>query len=466
MVKKLITEDFNLKKVDYVSKEGKRSVFVMIDPKTSEDTFKYKDTLRKFNAIFHRGIMAWGWYVKGADDWQWEKYIIPCYEWLLSIANNGQGQRESSMEELITQVRFEDAIEELAYEASKSNVPDAKKVLDKLQEFKTSLSYLSSDELKAKLEPIIKFQQAQGHRFSFKNAIMIVIQDPEATMVKSKTGWEKMNRIVIDKSHPIILFRPNKEAMTPEQKQAFTQKFLGICGVKDIKELNPGQKEELRIQLNGGGEFKSSDRLFVPYQAFDIRFTQQMKNREELISPNQKTEFDWYDKSTDENEYIQILIKSCTKLIQDSGVQIEYVEPDRLHGALGVSTGGKILLSNQEVYTKNYLATMVHEYSHELLHQTYLRDSSKDDLAQFFIGRTQGRQLVEQQAEMSAWIVLKYYNLESNASLNYIASWGAKNEKDAVKVFDTVGKCASMIISKLGGYLETVGTELFGDNKF
>jgi len=106
-----------------------------------------------------------------------------------------------------------------------------KKVLDKLQEFKASLSYLSSDELKAKLEPIIKFQQAQGHRFSFKNAIMIVIQDPEATMVKSKTGWEKMNRIVIDKSHPIILFRPNKEAMTPEQKQAFTQKFLGICGV-------------------------------------------------------------------------------------------------------------------------------------------------------------------------------------------------------------------------------------------
>lgn len=57
MVKKLITEDFNLKKVDYVSKEGKRSVFVMIEPKTSEDTFKYKDTLRKFNAIFHRGGM-------------------------------------------------------------------------------------------------------------------------------------------------------------------------------------------------------------------------------------------------------------------------------------------------------------------------------------------------------------------------------------------------------------------------
>lgn len=465
-MKELITEAFNLKKVNYVNKYGQKKIFVMFDPKTSENTFYFKDTLKRYNAIFLGSLKAWGWFVNGANDKLWEKEIIPCYEYFLSIEDDNQGQRSNQLIDLINQIRFEDKIEELSYVASKCNMPESREVLDKLQAFKSGLSYLSSDEFKAKLEPIIKFQQAQGHKFSFKNAIMIIIQDPEATLVKSKTGWEKMNRMVVDeKTCPILLFRPNKEAMSPEQKEAFTKKFLNICGVSSVKELNPGQKEELRVQLNGGGKFKDSDMPFVPYFAYDIRFTEQMKNREEIVSSNQKAEYDWYDKSTDENEYLQLLIKSCTKMIQDSGVEIERVNPESLHGALGVSTGGKILLSNQEVYTKSYLSTMIHEYSHELLHQTYFKRKDDDELAGFFVGQSQGRALVEQQAEMSAWIVLKYYNLDCNASLNYIAGWGASNEKAAAKVFDMVAKCASMIISKLGSYIESMNSELYNNGQ-
>ena len=55
--------------------------------------------------------------------------------------------------------------------------------------------------------------------------------------------------------------------------------------------------------------------------------------------------------------------------------------------------------------------------------------------------------VVEQQAELTAWIVCKFYGYSIREAINYAAIWGM-NEKNAVHAFDTVAKVADFIINK------------------
>ena len=464
---KLITEHFNLKNINYKAKDGHIAKFIAIEGNGPDRTFNVKDTLYKFGAKYKGYIGYCGWFINGADDPVWENNIIPCYKYLLNVEENGKGGREGEIYSLISQVQFEETIEEIAYEASTLNIPEAEKIKQRLREFQEKLCYLDSDEFKREMAPVLAFQAALGHRYSFHNTLLIWLQDPEAKMVKSKSGWVKMNREVIFNPAPIriILWRPNRQALQGEEKKAAIENFLIKAGVSSENELSPGQKEQLRVLVNGGGKFKENDSAFKHYYAYDIRFTAQMKNREVVVDPNAKNEYEWYDKSTEESEKIELLVNAMTKVIENSGVKIERVSPDKLGGALGVSMSGKIQLLDPPVYTKQYLSTMVHEYSHEILHQDYIRKSSNSDLAQFYIGRKQGRGMIEQQAEMCAWAVLCYHGLESNAHLNYIAGWGAKNAKEAVAVLETIGACATRILQDMAKAVQGESADVPQDNQ-
>ena len=91
--------------------------------------------------------------------------------------------------------------------------------------------------------------------------------------------------------------------------------------------------------------------------------------------------------------------------------------------------------------------TVCHEFAHELLHQKYLQDKKHPEFSQFYFGRPEGRGFVEQQAELTAWIVCKFYGYSIREAINYAAIWGM-NEKNAVHAFDTVAKVADFIINK------------------
>jgi hypothetical protein len=55
---------------------------------------------------------------------------------------------------------------------------------------------------------------------------------------------------------------------------------------------------------------------------------------------------------------------------------------------------------------------------------------------------------VEQQSELSAWIVCKFYGYSIREAINYAAIWGMIDGKLAVRAFDTVAKVADFIINK------------------
>lgn len=445
--KHLLSEAFNLKNGSLKTKDNKTYQIVYVDPTTSENTYPYKDIFKKYNARFITTLKTWGWFVNSGD--VFNKYVKPCLEEL-----NQKSKDKLSPENVIN------IIDSLISEFNGGNIEQVQgikasenDIKAKLKSFKEDLvnSY-SSEEFFNKLEPIIKFNQSLGHKYSLTNTILIYIQDPKATNVKSKTTWKNFNREVKANAPVIYLWRPSTKAFTKDEKENITQQFLRKFKVNSVDELNPGQKDQLRVALSG----KITDtRTFTIYAAFDVRNTEQIPGTEDLIG-NRNGNVDWFEKDETETEFIETLINVVTDIIKENGIDVNYQKVDTMGGALGVSKGGAIDVVENSPNAKHTLNTLLHEFSHEILHQKYLKLKNTTDWADFFVGKSQGREAVEQQAEVAAWGVMKFFDLASNTSINYAVIWGMEDEKVAVRVFDEVAKVISKLINLITNKLNSI----------
>lgn len=457
MAKKILNEAFNIKNGQIKTKDGRLRKIAYIDQATSENTFNAKDIFKKYKAYYRSDMKTWVWYLGDNPQMIYQNYIQPCLEELTKIEDKGQGTRQGQVTQIIDKL-----IKELSGNVASIDIPTAKNVTEALIQFKQDLmNCTSSEEFKKRMEPIIKFNQSIGHRYSFANSLLIWLQDPEATMVKSPTAWAKMNRIVTDKtSKPILLWRPDKEPLTKQQRDSIRRNYLAAVGVKSVNELNPGQKEELNIQLSGG-KFKQNangGNMYKTYLAYDVRFTQQIEGKEDLVGSKENIDdIKWFSDDNSQNEHLTACIEAGLEVIQDAGVKIEYETREQMGGALGMSCGnGVIKLLADADYTISYFSTLVHELSHSLLHQGYVKKSKgvNSEWAQFFIGTEQGRGMVEQQAEISAFIVLRFFGYDTlETASNYAGCWGM-DAKSTYRTFDSVSQVASFIIKKIGEKLD------------
>lgn len=204
--KKLLKETFDVRVGRYKKQDGTYSKVIYIDPTTSEDTFKYKDTIKnKYGAIWNKNLKTWCWFIgDGQQERIMQTRVKQCIEFLTSVEENDNGERRKPIE----------LIDELIDSLNDADLPDVAQnstvdIKNKLEGFKQELiRCMSAEEFKAKMSPIIKFQRAQGHQFSFMNALLIWLQNPKATMVKSKTNWFRANREIIQGSKGILLKKP------------------------------------------------------------------------------------------------------------------------------------------------------------------------------------------------------------------------------------------------------------------
>lgn len=179
-----------------------------------------------------------------------------------------------------------------------------------------------------------------------------------------------------------------------------------------------------------------------------------MTDKEDLVGdPNAK--LPWFDDSGEETPETVKFVDSLIEIINEVGIKVNYV--DDLNGARGVSMSGTIEVLKNEPKNSGMFNTLTHEFAHELLHQRYLHNNN-EDLKHYFIGTKQGRAVVEQQAELSAWIVLRNFGFDMETNINYIGMWGM-DEKNAAKVFDTVASVSEEIIRRLGQKMSTNITE-------
>lgn len=163
----------------------------------------------------------------------------------------------------------------------------------------------------------------------------------------------------------------------------------------------------------------------------------------------------WHDDSTEEFEQVERLVKATVKVVEESGVKIEYVPKEMLGKALGVSTSGKIKLPSESKYTQDTLDSLFHEFFHEMLHQKFLQTSDENpEFSKFFVGK-KSRDIIEQQAELASYITCSYYGFQREYSLNYVAMYGGlENAKTAAQLFDMVSDASSFLIKKINYYMQ------------
>lgn len=443
---------FSFRTVKFNTKDGTPKSVILLTGDDIDKTDDFKDVIKNtYGASWIGNLKTWGWYVPPKRDKMLElinSKVKPCIEFLRANEKNNSSNEDNAISIVDELLKMLANTEEEAEKEADGNVYlSSKEIMAKVYDFKKKLiNAVTSEDFKKLFIPIINLKRVQGKGFSLKNTILAWVQRPNMTLIKSKADWNAMNRLVKPDAVPIALFKPygGKKIHSGQRNRKYAeQEWMNANHITNKSEMTPGDKERLRHYLNAEttvGKFK----LVAAF--YDYADTIKMEGKEDIVGDIQQVDMDWYNDTGNETELVKEKIEALLSVIQDSGVKFKKI--DSLGGALGVSKGGVIEILNNAAMNSNMFMTIAHEFAHELLHQRYLKDKN-NEFSQFYIGKDDGRGPIEQQAELTAWIVLNFYGYDIQESINYMAVWGMTDEKAAVKAFDMVANVSNFIIEKL-----------------
>lgn len=453
-MKNKINEAFVISK----GRDEKGNAIAFLDPQKAEnkDTFKYKDIFKGRGARWNGNGKYWYWFLgKTEDQWRnvFDKMIKP------ALKDAHQAQDASTEESETSLISSLDAIISDVESATTSSNPeetltpeDQKKIKNRLSGFKETLVNLDDDEeFKKTMQAITAFKNAQGHPYSFTNTILIWIQNQNASHVMSKVRWSKYNRTVNKDAKAMYVRSPSKNAMRPYskiEKEKITADFVKNVGKQNYSDLNVGERDRLGVMLRG--RFSGRDFDFTP--VYDIIDTTPIEGKEDYAKDlNKKKDIKWFEDNMLSDE-VKPVYNALMNFAEKNNISINLV--DDLGGSRGVSKGGAIDLLKSEGNDVGVTKTLAHEITHEILHQKYVQ-SKNPELRKYFIGRTEGRDLIEQQAELSAWMILASYGFDlKTTSLNYAAIWGADKDQ-MVRVFDMVSGVVNYMLDFINKEIST-----------
>lgn len=255
-----------------------------------------------------------------------------------------------------------------------------------------------SKRLEQNLEDLFKndrFQDllnvmASGHHYSFHNSLLIASQKPEATMIRGFKQWQELGRQVNKGEKSIEILVPTfqkeieqkvdtktGEILKDEQGDAQLEVKETISGyvfgkVFDVSQTSGRELPNVRDFVQS--DLQSEESLSELYERFVDQVNTDQKNPLSIIEENHENESygGFYERNTD-----KIVINTAVSKTMDAKFRV-----------------------------------VIHEYAHGLLH------NKSNEMHQF----PQGHK--EAQAESAAYIVSKYYGLDTNlTSTGYIATW-------------------------------------------
>jgi len=476
----MLNETYNISIKKIKKADGTSSNYAYIDPqKSTDDTRAIKDGIKAYGAKWDPKNYVWGWYLSNDPEklqYQLNKFVYPAIEFLNSRETppeNGEARTADSMK-----TEFNKLLQEIDnFIVSPISEPeegrpmmDEETLKKKLTFFKEELvETMSSQEFLDRIEPIIKFRNAQGHQLSFFNSMLILLQDPNAKMCKNRKVWRKIyKREVLPNAPSLCVSVPDDERRSviyasKEEKDAYTAEYLKSLGKKSKEELTPGEKDILRVNLLKLDKHPYTNFKYA-YTYYDVRFTKNIGEEDLVGNMDDIDKIEWSDETSEPTETTIKMYDAMLQIIPAAGIQLGFV--DDLGGAKGVSKSGSIDVLKNTNKNAGAVSTLIHEFSHELLHQKYLQKSknSNNEWAKYFIGKEQGRAVVEQQAEMSAYLVMRFFGFQMQQNINYMGIWGA-DEKKAAVVFDTVAKVADNIARAIATKLGYTMNENVNDGK-
>lgn len=250
---------------------------------------------------------------------------------------------------------------------------------------------------------------ANMKHYSLNNTILIVAQRPSATMVMGYKDWQKLGRYVQKGEKGISILAPSKRKIDMEKIDPATMKpYLDKEG-KPITE-----KKDI---ITG----------FFNVKVFDVEQTdgKEIPQVRDFISRNMQDD-DYISKLY--QDYKRFLVETKERDIQEAPTD------QGVGGYFRPSTNEIVISSTENSNDTEKFRVLIHEYAHALLHN---KESEMKDLP---------RGHKEAQAESVAYVVSKYYGLDSeDVSIGYIATW-SQDIKLAKQALDEIQSVANSII--------------------
>lgn len=457
MKKRLIREYYELATNDSVlrTKNGKGFKLVYVDPNMSTDsTFDNKELMKKYGMEYLpynryiRNIQgvpkAWGWIVWDGSEQEVYPLIKKFAEEIGSQETPPENGNNRTIEEVLASIeQLKDVI--MKAQASGQVRINGSGIIDNAEEFKKKLIQgVGSRETMEALAELSRFRiemsKHRGHQLSFLNTILIFLQKRNATDVRSKGEWNDMGYTPKPDATPIVLARPASfKKFYGAQYDEIVRKFLNREGVRAISELTPSQKRRLDRET----KYPDTQGGFKDYIAYDISDLIKGEGAEEFPENN----FKWYDADSDETEKEKILIDACVSFGKSIGVRsYEFIDKSKLGGSRGyASIDGDVRIVDDK-RNHGLLSTVIHETAHQIMHWEVVH-TTNPNLKKFYRGGSalRGRDIVEQEAELCAWLVLSGLGYESQQEhFNYLANWGM-NVSNCSDVFDSIMKVADFM---------------------
>ncbi|NHN47989.1 ImmA/IrrE family metallo-endopeptidase [Halostella sp. JP-L12] len=254
--------------------------------------------------------------------------------------------------------------------------------------------------------------QSRFHDYSYRNTLLIKLQRPDATRVAGYRTWqEEFGRHVKEGESAIWIWAPIITEQCPECGNSLSYHDDGDC------EYDETPPEEWSDGVVG----------FKPIPVFDVSQT------DGVPLPDLDTEA-----AGDGTELVPALLDVADEL----GVDVRVVPAsDWSHGdAEGVcrqdhSPGDRPLVEAKDRENRADLAaTLIHEYAHAVLH---VGADIVDETA---------RSKREVEAEAVAYVVGRYFDLDTSGSAFYLAAWQDDDTETLMDRLGRISRTASEII--------------------
>ena len=454
-MKRVIKEYYELAANELLkTKNGKGFKLVYIDPNLSTDnTFNNKELMKKYGMEYLpynryiRNIQgvpnAWGWIIWDGS----EKEVYPLIKKFAEEIGSQETPPEDGNRRTIEQVLSSiEQLKSVIMQAQSNGVQiNGSGIIANAEEFKKKLvqgigSSATMDALYELSKFRVEMSKHRGHQLSFLNTILIFMQKRNATDVRSKGEWRDMGYTPKPDATPIVLAMPASfKKLFGAQYDEIVRRFLEKMGVNAISELTPSQKRRLDRET----KYPDPQGGFKEYVAYDISDLIKGKDAEEFPENN----FKWYDADSDETEKERVLIDACIRFGKSIGVKsYEFIDKNKLGGSRGYASSAGDVRIVDDKRNHGLLSTVIHETAHQIMHWEVVH-TTNPSLKKFYRGGStlRGTDIVEQEAELCAWIVLSGFGYKNQQEhFNYLANWGM-NVENCSKIFDSIMKISDFM---------------------
>ncbi|MFS0783364.1 ArdC family protein [Bacillus sp. 1P06AnD] len=252
---------------------------------------------------------------------------------------------------------------------------------------------------------------ANTKNYSLNNTILIMTQNPESTMVMGYKDWQKLGRHVTKGQKSIKILAPSIKKM-------------------EMEKIDPISKSP--VQGKDGKVITEEKKVITGYLTVSVFDINQTEGKE---IPSVR---DFTNRNMAEDEYMSKLYHDYKAFLTESkGMVIDEATTDGSGGYYVPSTNEIVISTNVNQNDTQKFRVLVHEYAHAQLHN---KQSEMHNLP---------RGHKEAQAESVAFVVNKYFGLDtSDISTGYIATWAA-DIKLAKQALGEIQKNANFIIDEI-----------------